>query len=117
LITLRGDFKALIATRPVDFRRGIHGLTSLVAEALHADPYCGNVFVFRSKRADRIKMVVWDGSGMILLTKWLEKGRFVFPPIRDGALSLSEAELAVLFSGLDWTRVGSKVVDRPSKLA
>ena len=57
----------------------------MVTEALLEDPYCGDIFVFRAKRSDRLKILVWDGSGMILATKWLEDGRFTFPPIRDGA--------------------------------
>lgn len=117
MIAFHGDPKVMIATQPVDFRRGIHGLTALVAEALAANPYCGDIFVFRSKRLDRIKIVAWDGSGMILLTKWLEEGHFTFPPVRDGAVHLSPAELSVLMSGLDWTRVGPKAVKKPSKVA
>ena len=70
----------------VDFRRGMNGLVALVASALSADPYCGDVFVFRAKRLDRLRCIYWDGSGMILATKWLEAGKFVWPPIRDGAM-------------------------------
>ena len=106
----------MMATQPIDFRRGIHGLVALVAEALRADPYCGDIFLFRPKRMDRIKMIVWDGSGMVLITKWLEGGRFTFPPIRDGAIVLTVAQLSVLLAGLDWTRVESKAVKRPTKV-
>jgi transposase len=62
VIGFRGDLKVLVASRPIDFRRGVHGLVAMVAQALGADPYCGNVFVFRSKRKDRLKLVVWDGQ-------------------------------------------------------
>lgn len=117
MIGLRGDLKVLVASRPIDFRRGIHGLVAMVAQALDADPYCGNVFVFRSKRKDRLKLVVWDGSGMVLLTKWLEEGTFTFPPVQDGAVVLSATQLSVLVSGLDWTKVAQKVVKRPNKIA
>lgn len=58
--------KIMVATQPVDFRRGMNGLVALVASALAADPYCGDVFVFRTKRLDRLRYVYWDGSGMIL---------------------------------------------------
>jgi len=67
----------MVATQPVDFRRGMNGLVALVASALAADPYCGDVFVFRAKRLDRLRCIYWDGSGMILATKWLEAGKFV----------------------------------------
>ncbi len=57
--------KIMVATQPVDFRRGMNGLVALVASALAADPYCGDVFVFRAKRLDRLRCIYWDGSGMI----------------------------------------------------
>jgi transposase len=117
MIDFRGELKVLIGSRPIDFRRGIHGLVALVAQALNADPYCGDVFVFRSKRKDRIKMVVWDGTGMILVSKWLEEGGFNFPPIQDGVVRLTATQLSVLLAGLDWTRVTEAVVKRPHKFA
>jgi len=109
--------KVLVASRPIDFRRGVHGLVAMVAQALSADPYCGDIFVFRSKRKDRLKLVVWDGSGMVLVTKWLEEGAFIFPSIRDGAVVLTATQLSVLLAGLDWTQVAQKSVRRPNKVA
>ena len=67
---------AVLAAQPVDFRKSLHTLSALVSEALRANPYCGDVFVFRSKRMDRVKLLAWDGSGMVLVTKWLHQGRF-----------------------------------------
>jgi transposase len=96
VIGLRSDLKVLVASRPIDFRRGVHGLVAMVAQALSADPYCGDIFVFRSKRKDRLKLIVWDGSGMVLVTKWLEEGGFTFPPIRDGAVVLTSTQFSVL---------------------
>jgi transposase len=116
VIGLRGDLKVLVASRPIDFRRGVHGLVAMVAQALGADPYCGDVFVFRSKRKDRLKLVVWDGTGMVLVTKWLEEGAFTFPPIQDGAIVLTAMQLSVLVAGLDWTQVTQKAVTRPTKV-
>ncbi len=60
--------KIMVATQPVDFRRGMNGLVALVASALAADPYCRDVFVFRAKRCDRLRCIYWDGSGMIMAT-------------------------------------------------
>ena len=117
MIGLRGELKVLVASRPIDFRRGVHGLVALVAQALNSDPWCGDIFVFRSKRKDRIKLIVWDGSGMVLVTKWLEDGSFVFPPVQDGAIVLTATQLSVLLAGLDWTRVVGTAVKRPSKIA
>jgi transposase len=90
VISFGAELKIMLAMQPVvDFRKSVHTLSALVSEALHADPYCGDIFVFRSKRADRVKLLGWDGSGMVLVTKWLEDGRFTWPPIRDGVVHLT----------------------------
>jgi transposase len=75
--------------QPADFRKPVHRLSALVSEALRPNPYCGDSFVSRSKRADRVKLLAWHGSGMVLVTKWLHQGRFARPPIRDGVVHLS----------------------------
>jgi transposase len=105
VIALPGGVGVLIATRPVDFRTGMDGLAALVKEQLRADPYSGAVFVFRARRADRVKLIVWDGTGLCLLAKRLEQGRFRWPPIEDATMRLTPAQLAALLEGLDWTRV------------
>jgi len=116
MIALHGDLKILVATKPIDFRKGVNGLVALVADALESDPYSGTIFVFRSKRNDRLKMLTYDGSGIILVTKWLEAGRFSWPPIRDGAMRLPPSKMAMLLDGLDWSRVAKPVVKRPTKV-
>ena len=63
----------LIATKPVDFRKGMDGLAAVVKEHLGADPFSGAIYVFRAKRADRVKLVVWDGTGLCLFAKRLER--------------------------------------------
>jgi len=68
LIATCAGRRVWVATQPIDFRRGVHGLVALVAQALCADPYGGEIFVFRSKRHDRIKLLAWDGTGIILAT-------------------------------------------------
>jgi transposase len=117
VIALAGDVKVVVATQPVDFRRGINGLVALVASALAADPYCGDVFVFRPKRSDRLRFLFWDGSGMVLVSKWLEEGGFTWPPVRDGTIRLTREEFGLLVAGLDWTRVVKKHVKRPIRAA
>jgi len=112
LISLRADLKIMLAAQPIDFRKSVHTLSALVSEALRADPYCGDVFIFRSKRSDRVELLAWDGSGMVLVTKWLEEGRFTWPPIRYCVVSLTATQLSMLIDGLDWSRVTSKVVKR-----
>jgi transposase len=115
VIALHGDLKILMATKPIDFRKGVNGLVALAAEALKSDPYSGTIFVFRSKRNDRLKMITYDGSGMVLVSKWLEAGRFTWPPIQDGAMRLSASKMAMLLDGLDWSRVAQSTVKRPTK--
>ena len=69
MITVPAGFQVLVATRPVDFRKGADGLAALVQETLGHDPFCGTIYVFRSRRADRVKLLAWDGSGLILAWK------------------------------------------------
>ena len=107
MITIPAGVRVLLATQPVDFRRGGHGLAALAAEVLGEDPFSGVVIVFRSKRGDRIKILHWDTSGLVLVWKQLEGGAFRWPPITDGTVRLTAAQFAALFDGLDWTRLPS----------
>ena len=95
----------LVATKPVDFRKGAEGLAALVRETMKADPFSGAVYVFRAKRADRVKLIFWDGTGVCLFAKWLEDGKFRRPNVQDGVMRLSAVELSALPEGLDWKRV------------
>lgn len=108
----------MIATRPVDFRKGGHSLAALASEALAEDPFSGAVIVFRAKRGDRLKILVWDTSGLVLIWKHLQQGAFRWPPIMDGKMKLSAVEFAALFDGLDWTRVQTiKGIPKPTVAA
>ena len=100
-----GTVRVMVATKPVDFHRGLEGLAALVREAMGADPFCGTVYVFRAKRADRVKLIFWDGTGMVLVAKRLEDGKFRWPGVQDAIMRLSAAELQALLEGLDWRRV------------
>ncbi|MFC1596209.1 IS66 family insertion sequence element accessory protein TnpB [Candidatus Margulisiibacteriota bacterium] len=86
---------------PVDFRKQIDGLVTVISDHLAFDPTSGQVFIFRSKRADRIKILYWEKNGFWLLYKRLEKGRFKFPQITDRQLELTSDQLNWLLSGLD----------------
>jgi transposase len=105
--------RVLVATKPVDFRKGMDGLAALVKEELRADPFSGVIYVFRSKRADRVKLLFWDQTGLCLLTKRLEGAKFRWPAIADGAMRLSPAQLSALLEGLDWARVPMRRVRAP----
>ena len=107
-----GPVRVLLATKPVDFRKGMNGLAALVQEQLKADPFCGTIYCFRSKRADRVKLVFWDGTGLCLFSKRLEDGKFRWPRVSDGVMRLSAAQLSALVEGLDWSRVHALRVAR-----
>ena len=118
MISLPAGARVLVATRPVDFRKGAHSLAAVAAEALGEDPFSGAVIVFRSKRSDRVKILVWDTSGLVLVWKQLQQGTFRWPPVMDGMMRLSAVEFAALFDGLDWTRVQTtKGIPKPSAAA
>ena len=109
-----GSVRVLIATRPVDFRKGAEGLAALVRDVMGADPFDGAVYVFRAKRADRVKLVFWDGTGVVLVSKRLEDGEFRWPKIEDGVMRLSAAQFSALLEGLDWKRVRAKETPAPA---
>ena len=114
MITAPPGVRVLVWSTPVDFRAGMDRLAALVQVMLRLDPFAGDVFVFRSRRPDRLKLLVYDGTGLVLVTKRLEKGRFVWPsPATDGLFRLSALQLSVLLSGLPWERLRARPVPRP----
>lgn len=86
----------MVATRPVDFRNGHDGLAALVKNELRKEPFTGTVFVFRAKRADRLKLLYWNGTGLVMAYKRLEEHNFTWPAIRDGLMTLSHAQFRVI---------------------
>jgi len=102
---LPANVKVHLALGYVDMRKGIDGLALLVQEVLGQDPFTGHLFVFRGRtRANLIKVVFWDGTGLCLYTKRLEQGVFLWPPSvkPDQTLSLTSAQLSLLIEGVDW---------------
>ena len=97
--------KVLVATKPIDFRKGANGLAALIKDEMRADPFSGVVYVFRAKRADRIKLLYWDGSGVVLVAKTLEQGVFRWPKIQNGTMRWSASQLSALIDEMDWARV------------
>lgn len=93
-----------LACGVTDMRRGFDGLAALVQTQLQANPYSGQIFVFRGRRGDRVKLLWWDGDGLCLLAKRLEAGKFVWPQASDGTVSLTAAQLSMLLEGIDWRR-------------
>ena len=95
----------LVATKAVDSRKGAEDWRCLLRETIKVDPFSGAVYVFRAKRADRVKLIYWDGTGVCLFAKRLEDGKFRWPSVQDAVMRLSAAELSALLEGLDWKRV------------
>lgn len=93
-----------LAAGATDMRRGFDGLAALVQERLGADPFGGHVFIFRGRRGDLVKLLWWDGDGLCLFAKRLERGRFIWPQASDGSIHLSPAQLSMLLEGIDWRR-------------
>ncbi len=93
-----------LAAGATDMRRGFDGLAAIVQERLGADPFSGHLFLFRGRRGDLVKMLWWDGDGLCLLAKRLERGRYIWPQATDGAIHLSAAQLSMLLEGIDWRR-------------
>ena len=110
MIAVPPGARILLAAQPVDFRKGMDGLAALVQRALRAHPFQGDVFIFRPKRTDRVKILVYDGTGLCLYSKRLEAGRFCWPSPADGVVRLSAAQLATLLEGLPWHRLRPRVI-------
>lgn len=104
MITPPSVARIWIAAGHTDMRRGFDGLAALVQQQLDADPFSGQVFVFRGRRGDRIKVLWFDGDGMCLYAKRLERGHFVWPQATNGSVALTPAQLSMLLEGIDWRR-------------
>jgi transposase len=107
LISLAPGTKVFLACRPIDLRNGFDGLAAKAKAMIGADPFSGHLFIFRGKRGDYFKGLYWDGTGLCLLAKRLEQGEFVWPPIIDGSMMLTPAQLAVLIEAIDWRQTVS----------
>jgi transposase len=102
MVGLPTSTRVWIAAGVTDMRKGMDGLAALVQTALGEQPFSGDVFVFRGKRGDLVKLLWWSGDGLCLFAKRLERGRFVWPQAADGAVHLSAAQLSMLLEGIDW---------------
>ena len=102
MISVPAGVRIYLALGPTDMRKGFDGLALLVQEALKQDPFSGHLFVFRGRRGDLVKVLWWDTQGLVLYAKRLERGRFVWPQAKDGAVSLTPAQLSMLLEGIDW---------------
>jgi transposase len=102
MIPVPGHFRVWLAVGRTDMRRGMNGLALQVQEALKRDPHAGDLYVFRGRGGDLVKIIWHDGIGMSLYAKRLEKGRFIWPSPADGVVAISAAQLAYMLEGIDW---------------
>ena len=102
MIALPAGVQVWLAAGVTDMRKGFDGLAALVQSQLLEDPFSGQLFVFRGRAGDRVKILWWSGDGLCLFAKRLEHGRFVWPQATHGSVSLSAAQLSMLLEGIDW---------------
>jgi transposase len=104
MIAPPGNRQIWIAAGVTDLRRGFAGLSALVQTKLEKSPMSGQVFIFRGRRGDLVKLIWFDGDGLCLFCKRLERGKFVWPQATEGVVSLTRAQLSMLLEGIDWRR-------------
>jgi transposase len=102
MIPVPSGVRVWLAVGHTDMRRGMNGLALQVQQALGRDPHAGDLYVFRGRRADLVKIIWHDGIGMSLYAKRLERGRFLWPSPADGCVAISGAQLAYMLDGIDW---------------
>ena len=104
MIALPAGTRVWLAAGVTDMRKGMDGLAALAQTTLAEDPFSGHIFVFRGRRGDLVKLLWFDGDGLCLFAKRLERGRFVWPQATSGTVALSAAQLSMLLEGIDWRR-------------
>ena len=102
MIPVPSGVRVWIATGHTDMRRGMNSLALQIQQALNRDPHAGDLFVFRGKRGNLVKIFWADGLGASLYAKRLEKGRFVWPSPADGVVVITPAQLGYMLEGIDW---------------
>ena len=102
MIALPSSTRIFLACGATDMRKGFDGLAVLVQQVLEASPHCGALFAFRGKRGDLVKLLWYDGQGLCLYSKRMDRGRFIWPTTKTGKVSLTAAQLSMLLEGIDW---------------
>ena len=104
MIGVPAGTRVWLAAGVIDMRNGMDGLAALAQTALEHNPFSGQIFVFRGRRGDLVKLLWFDGDGMCLYAKRLERGHFVWPQAESGSVMLTAAQLSMLLEGIDWRR-------------
>ena len=105
MIQLPVGTKIWLAAGVTDMRRGFDGLSAQVQTVLRQQTFSGHVFIFRGRRGEIVKCLWFDGDGLCLFAKRLERGRYIWPKAESGVMLLSRAQLSMLLEGIDWRRV------------
>jgi transposase len=115
MLSLPTAVRIWLATRATDLRKSFDSLAEVVRQQLQGDPLSGQLFVFRNKRADRIKLLYWDEDGFVIVYKRLEAGTFRFPQAEATGVEIRAADLHMLLDGVDWQNAKrSKRYQRPA---
>lgn len=101
MLNLPAQVRVFLCTRATDMRKSFDGLHGLVLEVLREDPLSGDLFVFLNRRRDRVKLLIWEGDGMLIVYKRLESGTFALPAHEGDALKLTATQLTLLLGGID----------------
>src|SRR5450631_4832998 len=112
MIPVPSNVRVWLATGHTDMRKGFASLSLLVQEVLRRDPLGGQLFCFRGRSGSLLKVIWHDGQGACLFAKRLERGRFLWPSVADGVVTISSAQLSYLRSGIDW-RMPQKIWRSP----
>ena len=105
MLKLPSGTRIFMAVAPVEMRRSFSGLCAIITETLGANPIGGDLFLFRGKRSDRVKAIIWDRTGLAIWYKRLERGKYKWPSPDADSMELTEQELALLLDGVDFTRI------------
>ena len=113
MIGLPDGIRVYLAAGRTDLPRGIDGLAAQIQTVLREDPFSGHLFIFRGRAAHTIKVLMYDGSGFLLMQKRLTEGKFIWPSPADGIVTISRAQMSLLIDGLDWRAAKARSVAKP----
>ena len=104
MIPLPTTTRIFLACGATDMRKGFDGLAVRVQQVLEQSPHSGALFAFRGKRGDLVKLLWYDGQGLCLFAKRMDRGRFIWPSTKTGSVAMTPAQLSMLLEGIDWRR-------------
>ena len=108
MLSVPTKVRIFLCTRAIDMRKGFDGLHGVVLEVLRQDPLSGDLFVFLNKRRDRVKLLIWEGDGLLIVYKRLQRGTFAQPAGSGDSMMLSSAQLSLLLGGIDLKQTQSR---------